>query len=143
MKKIITNSIKVSMLTAAILAMGFPVFSYASTYAYVNQAGQVNTVIADTAANAIAIAPGISANSGVMLIANSTGAVLGVNSSAVYGVLTYAYVNQAGTVMTVSANSPALAFANAIGIDENSGVVLLNNIIAANNGIVGDQVSGI
>jgi len=143
MKKNIKNSIKVSLLTAVVLAMGFPAFSYASTYAYVNQFGQMNTVVADTPAMAIAIAPGIATNSGVVLMSNSTGVVLGANTSATYGATTYAYVNQAGTVVTVSANSPATAFANAFGISENSGVVLLNNVVSTNSGIVGDHVSGI
>lgn len=140
MKKIIKNSIKASVLAAVILAVGFPAFSYASTYAYVNQSGQVNTVIADTSAGAIAAAPGISLHSGVMLV-SSTGVVLGTNTSATYGVKTYAYVNQAGTVIAISADSSALAFASAFGIDENSGVMLLSNT-SGNNGVVGDHVSG-
>jgi len=131
------------MLTLAIVAMSFPAFSYASTYAYVNQFGQLNTVVADTPTSAIAIAPGISVHSGVMLVVNgSTGAVLGANTSpVVYGSSTYAYVNQAGTVIAISANSSTIAFANAVGIDENSGVMLLSNT-SGNNGVVGDQVLG-
>lgn len=141
MKKYIINYVRASMFMAAILTMGFPALSYASTYAYVNQSGQVNTVVADTAAGAIATAPGISANSGVMLVANSTGAVLGANTSNTYGVTTYAYVNQDGTVVTVSANTSALAFANSFNIGDNSGVMLLSNT-SGNNGVVGDHVSG-
>ena len=141
MKKNIVNSIKASILTAVILAVGFPAFSYASTYAYVNQSGQVNTVVADTGASAILNAPDISLHSGVMLMSNSTGAVLGANTSATYGITTYAYVNQTGTVVTISADSSAIAFANAFGIDENSGVMLLSNT-SGNNGVVGDNVSG-
>lgn len=129
------------MLTAVILAVGFPAFSYASTYAYVNQSGQVNTVVADTGASAILNAPDISLHSGVMLMSNSTGAVLGANTSTIYGATTYAYVNQTGTVVTISADSSAIAFANAFGIDENSGVMLLSNT-SGNNGVVGDNVSG-
>ncbi len=136
MKKI-TNYMKALVLTATVLAVGFPTFSYAATYAYVNQSGQVNTVVASTPAQAIALAYNISAHSGVMLIDGSTGAVLG----ATYGTATYAYVNQAGTVIAISANSSADAFAKAIGIDENSGVMLLNNT-SGNNGVVGDNVSG-
>lgn len=143
MKKNIKNSIKTSVLTAVILAMGFPAFSYASTYAYVNQSGQLSTVVADNSAGAIAIAPGISVHSGVMLVVSgSTGAVLGANTSTVYGATTYAYVNQAGTVIAISANSSEMAFANAYGIDENSGVMLLSNT-SGNNGVVGDQVLGV
>jgi len=141
MKKNITNSIKASLLTAVILAMGFPAFSYASTYAYVNQSGQVNTVVADTPSIAIAIAPGIASNSGVALMSSSAGAVLGASTPITYGTATYAYVNQAGTVIAISANSSAMAFANAVNIGDNSGVMLLSNI-SGNNGVVGDHVSG-
>jgi len=139
--KNIKNSIKASVLTLAILAMGFPAFSYASTYAYVNQAGQVNNVIANTPTSAIAIAFGISAHSGVMLVNGSTGAVLGVSSPTVYNASTYAYVNQAGTVIAISADSSEMAFAKAFGIGDNSGVMLLSNT-SGNNGVVGDHVSG-
>ena len=141
MNKNIINSIKASVLAAAIFAAGFPAFAFASTYAYVNQFGQMSTIVADTSAGAIASAPDISAHSGVMLVSGSTGAVLGANTSTVYSTATYAYVNQAGTVIAISAGSPAIAFANAFGIDENSGVMLLSNT-SGNNGVVGDQVSG-
>lgn len=139
--KNIKNSIKASVLAATILAMGLPALSYASTYAYVNQSGQVNTVVADTPGIAIAIAPGISLHSGVVLMSNSTGAVLGANTFTTYGTATYAYVNQSGTVISLSADSSAIAFANAFGIDENSGVMLLSNT-SGNNGVVGDHVYG-
>ena len=135
------NSIKTSILIAVILVAGFPAFSYASTYAYVNQSGQMNTIVADNSASAILNTPGISAHSGVMLVNGSTGAVIGPSTSVTYGTATYAYVNQAGTVIAISANSPATAFANAFGIGENSGVMLLSNT-SGNNGVVGDQVSG-
>lgn len=139
MKKNIKNTIGASVFAAVILALGFPAFSFASTYQYVNQSGQLSAVIADTGEGAIAIAPGISAHSGVILVSGngSTGAVLG----ATYGTATYAYVNQSGTVIAISADSSAIAFANAFGIDENSGVMLLSNT-SGNNGVVGDYVSG-
>src|SRR3989344_833484 len=130
MKKNIKNSIKASALTVAILAMILPAFSYAATYAYVSQSGQVNTVVADTSASAIMNAPNISIHSGVMLVSASggTGAVLGANTTTTtYGTKTYAYVNQSGVVITISADSSAMAFANAVNIDENSGIMLLNN----------------
>jgi hypothetical protein len=142
MKNNIVNSVKVSVLTATILAMGFPIFSSAATYAYVNQSGQTNTVVASSPTEAIATASGISSHSGVMLVESSTGAVLGANTETTSGMGTYAYVNQAGTVITVKANSSAMAFSIAYGIDENSGVVLLSNT-SSDNGIAGDYVSGV
>jgi hypothetical protein len=102
----------------------------------------LNTVVADTAAGAILSAPGISLHSGVILVNSSTGAVLGANTTAVtYGNTTYAYVNQAGIVIAIKADSSAMALANAYNIDENSGVMLLSNT-SGNNGVVGDNVSG-
>jgi hypothetical protein len=141
MKKYITNSLKATLLTAIILAMGFPAFSYAATYAYVNQFGQINTVVADTPSIAIAIAPGIASNSGVDLLSNFSGTVLGATTSATYNVKTFAYVNQVGTVIAISAESSAMAFAKAFDIGDHSGVMLLSNT-SGNNGIVGDHVYG-
>jgi hypothetical protein len=141
MKKII-NSIKVSMLTAAILAVSFPAFAYASTYAYVSQSGQMNTVVADTPERAILTAPDIAIHSGVILVNSSTGVVLGANFSTTYNTKTYAYVNHAGTVMAISAGSSADAFAKALDISNNSGVILLSNT-SGNDGVVGNHVSGI
>jgi len=144
MKKNIKNSIKASALTVAILAMILPAFSYAATYAYVSQSGQVNTVVANTSASALMNAPNISLHSGVMLVSTNggTGAVLGANTTTTYGTRTYAYVNQSGVVITISADSSAMAFANAVNIDENSGIMLLNNT-SGNNGVVGDYVPGV
>ncbi len=142
---------KTTVIMAAMLILAMPAISFAATYMYVTQSGQVNTVIADSPAMAIANAPGIAAHSGVAIVSNS-GDVLGattlvtnfpvVTTPVTYGVMTYAYVNQAGTVVTISANSSAAAYANAVGIDESSGVMLLSNT-SGNNGVVGDHVSGV
>lgn len=149
MKKI-KNSTKATMFMVAILIMGFPALSYGATYMYVNNAGQVNTVIADSPAMAIAIAPGISLHSGVALVSNT--GVIPVTPTPVtppvvvppvtYNVMTYAYVNTSGTVVTTSANSAASAYANAVNIAPNSGVMLLSNT-SGNSGVVGDHVSGV
>ncbi len=52
---------------------------------------------------------------------------------------TYAYVNTAGEVRTVSADAPMTAIAIAPGIALHSGVLLLVN---PSDGIVGDSVGG-
>ena len=49
-------------------AVAIPGVSFAQTYAYVNQAGEVMTHDADTAMQAISTAPGIHMHSGVLLI---------------------------------------------------------------------------
>lgn len=54
-----------------------PAVSLAATYAYVNTAGDVMTMDASTASQALLTAPGISLHSGVMLIDTTTDPVLG------------------------------------------------------------------
>jgi hypothetical protein len=139
------NIKKTSMFMVAMLIMGFPALSYGATYMYVNNAGQVNTVIADSPAMAIATAPGIAPHSGVALVSN-TGVIpvtpTPVTPPVTYNVMTYAYVNTSGIVVTISANSAASAYANAVNIAPHSGVMLLSNT-SGNSGVVGDHVSGV
>jgi hypothetical protein len=54
-----------------------PAVSLAATYAYVNNAGDVMTMDAVSANQALMSAPGISMHSGVMLIDTTTDPVLG------------------------------------------------------------------
>lgn len=66
-----TTPSKVIMSTVALFASAFilfPAFSQAASYAYVNQAGEVNMVEAADANTAIATAPNRAARSGVMLL---------------------------------------------------------------------------
>ena len=60
--------IKTGLIMAAVVVMALPAMASAATYAYVNQGGEVVTVQADTAAQAMITAPGIDENSGVMLM---------------------------------------------------------------------------
>ncbi len=60
--------IKVGLVVAAFAVMSAPALSYAATYAYVNSAGNVSTVIANDPNTALMTAPGISTHSGVMLL---------------------------------------------------------------------------
>lgn len=55
---------------AAVAAL--PAVSFAQTYAYVNTAGEVSSVDAATASQALVIAPNIGIHSGVMLLNGST-----------------------------------------------------------------------
>lgn len=52
------------------LTLGFPGLTYAATYAYVNQSGNVSTVTASEPMAAIRTAPGISLHSGVLLLSS-------------------------------------------------------------------------
>ena len=54
---------------------------------------------------------------------------------------TYAYVNQAGEVMTMEATTPAQALTTAPNIADRSGVMLIDD--AADTNVVGDDVSGV
>lgn len=56
-------------LVAMVLAiMSFPSFASAATYAFVDQSSNVRSIVADTWQTAIASAPNIHINSGVMLL---------------------------------------------------------------------------
>lgn len=57
-------------------SLALPALASASTYAYVNQSGDVRSTEANTWQSAIATAPNIDAHSGVMLLDNFNGGVL-------------------------------------------------------------------
>lgn len=71
------NLINASMVAAAALAFTFPAFASAATYAYVNQAGNVATVMADNPNAAMYSAPNIDEHSGVMLLTNPNDGIVG------------------------------------------------------------------
>ena len=54
---------------------------------------------------------------------------------------TYAYVNNMGEVRTVEAATPNTAIMTAPGIDEHSGVMLIDD--ANDSSIIGDRVNGV
>lgn len=63
---------KILSIGAAAAALALPGISYAADYAYVDQAGNVQTVTADNAMAAMTAAVNIDENSGVMLIDSPT-----------------------------------------------------------------------
>ncbi|MDD5068594.1 MAG: hypothetical protein PHS53_04315 [Candidatus Pacebacteria bacterium] len=75
MKKI--NLLKAGATAMTVLAVAFPVFASAATYAYVNQAGEVSTVTAADPWTAIQMAPNIDEHSGVMLLVNPADGLVG------------------------------------------------------------------
>ncbi|MDP3880698.1 MAG: hypothetical protein Q8Q32_00760 [bacterium] len=98
-------------------------------YAYVDVSGNVRTVVASSAAEALVIAPNRAPNSGVVLVGQasvSSGSVLGATTVVSSGANLYMYVDISGNVRTVMANSAAEAFAKAVNIAPNSGVALVN-----------------
>lgn len=54
---------------------------------------------------------------------------------------TYAYVNNAGEVMTMEAADPFTAIRTAPNIDEHSGVLLVDD--SSDSNVVGDKVPGV
>ncbi len=71
MKTLLLSALAMAATVAA------PAVSLAATYAYVNTAGDVQTMEAASANQALTTAPGISMHSGVMLIDSTTDPVLG------------------------------------------------------------------
>ncbi|MDB5237001.1 MAG: hypothetical protein JWL88_103 [Parcubacteria group bacterium] len=74
-----TIDMKTLLLSALAMAATViaPGISLAATYAYVNTTGDVMTMDASSASQALLTAPGISLHSGVMLINTSTDPVVG------------------------------------------------------------------
>ncbi|MDD4989382.1 MAG: hypothetical protein PHV42_03065 [Candidatus Pacebacteria bacterium] len=64
------NLLKAGSVALTLAVMAFPAVSFAATYAYVNQDGDVSIVTADSGLQAIAIAPNIDEHSGVILLTN-------------------------------------------------------------------------
>lgn len=113
------------LLIGSLAVFGFPVFAFGATYSYVTNAGTLATVEASNPTQAIAIAPNIHPNSGVMLQSESApqlqfGANLGAGSN------TYRYVDMNGNLRTVTASSAAQALMIAPNIHPNSGVMLVS-----------------
>ena len=118
MKSIIT-----SILGMAVLAV-LPITTFASTYQYVNTDGNVQSINANSPAEAL-LAYNIAHTSGVILLSDSNSSVVfTVNSPVVSGSNTYLYVNTSGNVQSVSANSPAEAL-EVSNIGANSGVMAI------------------
>ncbi len=61
----------------ALTTFALPSIAFAATFAYVNSAGEVRTVNADTPNIALSIAPGIAVHSGVLLLVNPSDAIVG------------------------------------------------------------------
>jgi hypothetical protein len=135
-----TKKINFSTIGFGVLFMTALAFSTqavdAATYIYVTSSGQISSVSANNATEALAMAPNMAAHSGVMLT-NGTPIQMPVQNIAQYG--QYAYVNTSGTVVFISANSPAEALANATNIATHSGVILINSI--SDQALVGDTVT--
>ncbi len=56
------------VMAVVVAVAAVPALSFAATYAYVNHAGEIRTVIANTAEAALATAPGLHIHSGVLLL---------------------------------------------------------------------------
>lgn len=60
-----------AFMVAVIITISLPVLSYAASYAYVHNSGEVRMVTADNYMQAIATAPNIAEHSGVLLLDSS------------------------------------------------------------------------
>jgi hypothetical protein len=73
----ITHSVSAVVLAAALALMAVPALAFAADYAYVDQLGNVRSTTADNWQAAIATAPNIHINSGVMLLTTANDEVVG------------------------------------------------------------------
>lgn len=62
------TKLNLKLVAIAVVVMGLPVVSYAATYAYVDQMGEVKTVVSNDPMTAMMTAPNIDEHSGVMLL---------------------------------------------------------------------------
>ncbi len=71
------NLFKTASVAIAFAAVAFPSVSFAASYAYVDQAGDVRIVEAANPNTALMTAPNIDEHSGVMLLVNPTDPITG------------------------------------------------------------------
>ncbi len=123
-----TIYIKLFVLTAM---LSFAPSLFAATFQYVDTSGNLRTVIAENTSVALATAPNIASDSGVMnttivsantIVASpSTTARLLLGTSC--GQNLFAYINTSGTISTVSATNATVALLTATNIASDSGVI--------------------
>ncbi len=111
------------LLLLSAVAFGLPFAAFAATYNYVNTAGSLQSVQANNADQALALAANIAPHSGVAL---DTGTVIfAAPLSVSVGNATYEYVNTSGNLQAEQAPNAAMALAGAVNIAPNSGVMLV------------------
>ena len=126
--------IGLAVLTLTIL--GLTSSAFAATYQYVDTAGNLRSVEANSPEQALAIAPNIGIHSGVDLYSgtalnsttytgNYTGSGLASNqdTGVTYNATTYQYVNTSGQLQTIPATNAEQAFSLATNIAPKSGVI--------------------
>ncbi len=104
----------------ALVATLIPVAAFAATYDYVNTSGTLQTVSAPNAEVAIATAPNIAPDSGVMLDNGSP-----VTTTVSSGDPIFQYVTTAGMLATIHAANSTIAIQTAPNIAPNSGVMAI------------------
>lgn len=113
-----------SIIIAALALSVVPTLAQAAAYNYVDSAGNVGVVMADTWTSALASAPGIHPRSGVALVNSADGVGGTLEGVILPDIERYQYVNQRGEVKSTEAMSPAQAFEQAENIALHSGVIL-------------------
>lgn len=111
-------------LAVSLLILGSSI-AFAQSFYYVNTTGTLRSVEADTPTLAIATAPNIAYNSGVIVADEYRDLVDEESFGTGGGEQTYAYIDRDGDVRTVRANSPSEALAVAQDIAPHSGVKLV------------------
>lgn len=74
-----TTLLKIAAAALVVAPFGVATVAHAATYAYVNQAMEVRTVVADNWMTAIATAPNIDAHSGVLLLTSQFANIVGTS----------------------------------------------------------------
>lgn len=121
----VTQTVTALMLLTVVV---LPTVSLASTYQYVDNAGKIQSVEANSSSQALAIAPNIAPHSGVILgkIAN-TGTTYDPGTTTNTSGSFYQYVDVNGNVQSVNAPNASTALATAPNISPHSGVILVTS----------------
>lgn len=120
---------KTLLALAGVVAVTVPAVTLAQTYHYVSVEGDIEAIEADTAAEALVMAPDIHPNSGVAedrgLLEEGMDADVPVGGTG--GANMYAYVDITGEVETITAPNPSVAITAPADIHPNSGVAIVTS----------------
>lgn len=117
------------VLVFALALAALPMFSYAATYQYVDTAGEVEVVTANTADEAIAVAPNRMATSGVMVVSSISFGIGGIGGNGSLdvdgdGTIAFQYVDVTGDVDMIEAVNAEQALVISPNRAEHNGVIM-------------------
>jgi len=125
------NIQQIATVFGAFALVVLPAVTSANTYQYISTSGSLQSVQADNAMQALATAPNLAANSGVILVGSDGKLTPSDNTNPTNTNPTsgsfYQYINTDGNVQSIDTTSASVAIATATNIAPHSGVILVTN----------------